>query len=79
MSENNLKQALIPKGAEILPNKTGTAPGIIWQPFAQQHDYPQHKLTILTFPGVPSEMKQMWQDTAVPFLKTLGMGRRNYL
>ena len=76
MSENNLKQALIPEGAEVLTNKTGTAPGIIWQPFAQQHNHPQQKLTILTFPGVPSEMKQMWQDTAVPFLKTQGWGKK---
>ena len=30
MTENNLKQALIPKGADILPNLTGTAPGMIW-------------------------------------------------
>ncbi len=74
MSENNLKQALIPQGADVLPNITGTAPGIIWQPFKGEKDHPQQQLTILTFPGVPSEMKQMWQDTAVPFLKTQGWG-----
>jgi nicotinamide-nucleotide amidase len=67
MSPSNRKQALIPKGAQVLPNLTGTAPGIIWQPRAN--------LTILTFPGVPSEMHQMWQDTAVPFLKSQGWGR----
>ena len=74
MSENNLKQALIPQGAEILPNLAGTAPGMIWQPFREKETHPQHSLTILTFPGVPSEMKQMWQDTAVPFLKSQGWG-----
>ena len=74
MTENNLKQALIPKGADILPNLTGTAPGMIWQPFKDQNDHSQQKLTILTFPGVPSEMKQMWRDVAVPFLKTQGWG-----
>ena len=74
MTENNLKQALIPKGADILANLTGTAPGMIWQPFKDQEDHPQQKLTILTFPGVPSEMKQMWRDVAVPFLKTQGWG-----
>jgi nicotinamide-nucleotide amidase len=26
----------------------------------------------MTFPGVPSEMKRMWQDTAVPYLQTAG-------
>ncbi len=75
MTANNLKQALIPEGANILPNVTGTAPGMIWQPFLNQTNNPQAKLTILTFPGVPSEMKQMWRDTAVPFLKSQGWGK----
>ncbi|MFM6096594.1 MAG: competence/damage-inducible protein A [Dolichospermum sp.] len=67
MSANNRKQALIPQGAEILPNPTGTAPGIIWQP--------RTGLTIFTFPGVPSEMYRMWSETAVPFLKSQGWGK----
>ncbi len=66
MSPSNRKQALLPQGATSLPNPTGTAPGIIWQP--------QNDLTIMTFPGVPSEMHRMWQDTAVPFLKSQGWG-----
>ena len=67
MTPSNRKQALVPQGASTLPNPTGTAPGIIWQPKAN--------LTILTFPGVPSEMHRMWRDTAVPFLKTQGWGK----
>lgn len=67
MSPSNRKQALIPQGATTLPNPTGTAPGIIWQP--------QPGITIMTFPGVPSEMYRMWQDTAVPFLKNQGWGK----
>ncbi|MCC5606393.1 competence/damage-inducible protein A [Nostoc sp. CHAB 5834] len=67
MSPSNRKQALIPQGAEILPNPTGTAPGIIWQP--------RPEITIFTFPGVPSEMHVMWEETAVPFLKTQGWGK----
>ena len=67
MTPSNRKQALIPTGAEILPNPTGTAPGIIWQPRSQ--------ITILTFPGVPSEMQRMWQETAIPFLKSQGWGK----
>ncbi|WP_414530159.1 competence/damage-inducible protein A [Nodularia chucula] len=67
MSPTNRKQALIPQGAEILPNPTGTAPGIIWQP--------RPEITIFTFPGVPSEMHRMWTDTAVPFLKNQGWGQ----
>jgi nicotinamide-nucleotide amidase len=67
MTSSNRKQALIPTGAEILPNPTGTAPGIIWQP--------RLGITILTFPGVPAEMERMWQETAIPFLKSQGWGK----
>jgi nicotinamide-nucleotide amidase len=67
MTPSNRKQALIPQGAEILPNPSGTAPGIIWQP--------RPGITIFTFPGVPSEMHRMWQETAVPFLKSQGWGQ----
>ena len=70
MSSNNRKQALIPKGADVLPNPTGTAPGMIWQITATPEP-----ITILTFPGVPSEMHRMWHDTAIPFLKSLGWGK----
>ncbi len=69
MSPSNRKQALIPQGAKILPNPTGTAPGIIWQPRLDQ-------LTILTFPGVPSEMYPMWTETAVPYLRSQGWGQQ---
>lgn len=67
MTPSNRKQALIPAGAEVLPNLAGTAPGIIWQVAG---------VTIFTFPGVPSEMQRMWQETAVPFLKSQGFGKQ---
>lgn len=66
MTPSNRKQALLPQGADVLPNTAGTAPGMIWQPRAGLH--------ILTFPGVPSEMQRMWQETAVPYFKSLGLG-----
>ncbi|MBE9204752.1 competence/damage-inducible protein A [Synechocystis salina LEGE 06099] len=67
MAANNRKQALLPVGAEVLTNGTGTAPGMIW--------HPQPDLLILTFPGVPSEMHQMWQEVAVPYLRSQGWGQ----
>ncbi len=69
MTPSNHKQALQPAGADLLPNITGTAPGMIWQP--------REGLTIFTFPGVPREMYRMWRDTAVPFLKTQGYGQNS--
>lgn len=64
MTPNNRKQAFLPEGASVLTNSGGSAPGIIWQP--------RPNLTILTFPGVPAEVKYMWQDVAVPYLKHAG-------
>ncbi|NET17831.1 MAG: competence/damage-inducible protein A, partial [Okeania sp. SIO1H6] len=64
MTASNRKQALIPQGASILPNPIGSAPGIIWQPVPN--------VTIMTFPGVPTEMKLMWQETAVPYMQNQG-------
>lgn len=64
MSPSNRKQALIPEGADILPNRSGSAPGIIWQPVPN--------VTVMTFPGVPAEMHLMWRETAVSYLKNKG-------
>ena len=61
------RQALLPRGADVLPNITGTAPGMIWSPI--------EGFTVLTFPGVPSEMRSMWQATAVPWLHQSGLSK----
>ena len=68
---SNRKQALLPQGAEPLPNPTGTAPGMIWTPPAGEAMQPG--FTVLTFPGVPSEMRAMWAATAVPWLRRSGL------
>ena len=55
------KQCLFPKNAQIINSPRGTAPGMIWEPIKG--------FTILTFPGVPSEMKTMWEETASDYIK----------
>ena len=55
------RQCFFPKDAQIINNPRGTAPGMIWQPIKG--------FTIMTFPGVPSEMKEMWKETAVNYIK----------
>ena len=62
---SNRRQAFLPEGAALLPNPTGTAPGMIWSP--------RPDFTILTFPGVPSEMRAMWEATAAPWLRGAGL------
>ena len=61
MSASNRKQALLPLGAAVIPNPTGTAPGMRWEPVPG--------FTILTFPGVPAELHAMWRQTAAPWLQ----------
>jgi len=65
IAASNRKQALLPEGAALLPNPTGTAPGLIWSP--------RPGFTVLTFPGVPAELRAMWIGTAVPWLRDQGV------
>ncbi|NJL98892.1 MAG: competence/damage-inducible protein A [Synechococcaceae cyanobacterium SM2_3_2] len=66
-SPSNRKQALLPEGAMVLPNPSGSACGIIWKPIPS--------LTLMTFPGVPSEMHGMWEQTSIPYLQQQGWGQ----
>lgn len=53
-------QALVPLGAQVLPNPNGTAPGLLIE-----H---QSKLVLL-LPGPPRELKPMFEQHALPLLK----------
>ena len=64
LNDVSRRQATLPEGADILPNSVGTAPGVIWAP--------RKGLLVMTFPGVPREMKAMWQETARPYLQANG-------
>lgn len=61
MTENNVRQAMLPKGATAIPNPDGTAPGFIVDDGAT---------AIIAMPGVPGEMRAMLQRTVIPFLVT---------
>jgi nicotinamide-nucleotide amidase len=67
MTPNNASQALFPKGAEILPNPLGTAPG-----FA----IAQGITRFFCMPGVPNEMTRMMEEQVMPRLAALGRGGR---
>lgn len=60
MPESNLKQAQVPKGAEIITNPLGTAPG-----FSVQIE----NCLFFFLPGVPAEMKDMYKQSVQPKLK----------
>lgn len=61
-SKGQMRQALIPSGATVLPNPVGSAPGfvLVWR-----------GTHIIALPGVPSEMHAMIQQSAIPYLTRL--------
>jgi len=71
MPDNNLRQAMLPDGAEIIANGLGTAPGYrLVVPSAQRHP------VAIVLPGVPREMKPMMEESVEPWLGArLGGGR----
>jgi nicotinamide-nucleotide amidase len=70
MPLNNLKQALMPRGATVVPNGLGTAPG-----YRIAHGG-KH---VVVLPGVPREMKPMMEETVLPWLAALRGGDEVYL
>jgi nicotinamide-nucleotide amidase len=66
MAEMNRRQAYVPAGAEPLLNSMGTAPGIIVR---------RDGKIIAVMPGVPSEMKKMFEELVLPELQVFGQGQ----
>jgi nicotinamide-nucleotide amidase len=60
MSENNLRQADVPKGASLIEQRMGTAPGLIC---------PVGNKVIYATPGVPYEMTEMFERGILPDLR----------
>lgn len=63
MPTQNRRQAMVPKGARILANRLGTAPGL-WLETGRS--------TIVLLPGVPEEMRQIVEDSVLPGLPATG-------
>ncbi|ASK64432.1 competence/damage-inducible protein A [Virgibacillus phasianinus] len=60
MTPNNKKQARVFEGATILENKVGMAPGMI---------ITKNNTIWIFLPGVPKEMKQLFSDGVLPYIK----------
>ena len=65
MPGNNARQALVPVGARILDNRLGTAPGL-WLEKGEG--------VIILLPGVPSEMKAIFEESCLPLLSRRSKG-----
>jgi nicotinamide-nucleotide amidase len=59
MARNNLRQADVPRGATVIPQVRGTAPGLICR---------LGDRTIYAVPGVPGEMREMVERAVLPDL-----------
>ena len=60
LTENNFRQAWIPKGCIVVPNLNGTAPGFALVDKGRM---------MVFLPGVPSEMKAMVREWVLPKLR----------
>ena len=67
MSDNNLRQAMVPAGATVIVQTRGTAPGLIC-PFAINGV----AKVLYAVPGVPHEMKEMVERAILPDLHERG-------
>jgi len=64
-TENNLQQAMLPEGCEVLSNDWGTAPGCAFEADGTH---------VIMLPGPPSECTPMFRYRAVPYLLKLSEG-----
>lgn len=60
MPEENLRQAQVPVGGTVFPNPNGTAPGL---------GLKKDGKCVILLPGPPREMRPMFLESAVPFLR----------
>ena len=59
ITDNNWKQAMMPKGAVIIDNENGTAPGVIME---------ENGKIVILLPGPPNELIPMFENSIVPYL-----------
>lgn len=67
MPEINRRQAMVPEGATVIPNPRGSAPGLWIE--ASGH-------IVILLPGVPSELRAMFDQEVRPRLTRLGHDER---
>lgn len=58
------RQAYVPRGARVLPNQNGTAPGL----------YLRSNPHVFLLPGPPRELQPMFRDSVLPILREIRQG-----
>ncbi|MFP3155584.1 competence/damage-inducible protein A [Lachnospiraceae bacterium ZAX-1] len=67
ITQNNWKQAMVPKGSIVLYNENGTAPGII----IESGETSTKETRMILLPGPPNELIPMFENQVVPYLHSL--------
>jgi len=62
-------QALVPEAARIIPNRNGTAPGLIMEVEGSRFGSTRAKAWLVMLPGPPRELRPMFRDQVLPWLK----------
>ena len=68
MADRVARQAMVPAGAEVLPNPNGTAPGLYFPPHALGSRRARH---LFLLPGPPRELRPMVAHHVLPKLHAL--------
>ncbi|MBI3333843.1 MAG: competence/damage-inducible protein A [Candidatus Omnitrophica bacterium] len=77
MPKSNVRQAMIPEGAIVLPNEIGTAPGFLIKLEGGQTPWgltPSGFRLLAALPGPPAELMPMVKERLVPLLKRRASG-----
>jgi len=69
MPERTAVQALVPDGAEILPNPRGTAPGLAMEVSPNPFRVENKPSWLMMLPGPPRELRPMFSDSVEPLLR----------
>lgn len=65
------RQAMVPRGAVVLPNANGTAPGLYVPPVETPSWHSPH---VFLLPGPPRELRPMFDEAVLPRLAELNAG-----
>jgi competence/damage-inducible protein CinA-like protein len=68
-SENQKRQAYIPKGAIAIPNPVGTAPCFIVEYSPLLPGEGSEVRSVISLPGVPNEMEHILHESIIPYLQ----------
>jgi nicotinamide-nucleotide amidase len=69
MPDINIRQAMVPEGATVLPNPRGTAPGLWLEANGR---------VVVMLPGVPNELRAMFEEEVKPRLARIAPAERLY-